>query len=190
MIEIRAPFLLLPIVLAADGSVLAIEDGQFDLLNFVMFATVLVILHITVNTLNEYYDHKSGIDLHTKRTMFNGGSGIIQAGLIEPREVLTVAIGCYALAALLSAYLIIAVSWLLVAVIVPGMLFALFYTQVFARNMFGEVVIGLGLGSLPVIGAYLVQNQEVTPLDTPGHYLWLADLQPSAPQRISRRGSG
>ncbi len=61
---------------------------------------------------------------------------------------------------MLSVYLILAISWLLLLIIIPGMLFALFYTQIFARSMLGEVVAGLGLGSLPVIGAYLVQVQN------------------------------
>jgi 1,4-dihydroxy-2-naphthoate octaprenyltransferase len=48
----------------------------------------------------------------------------------------------------------------MVLVFIPGMLFAPFYTQIFARNVLGEVA--AGLGSLPVIGAYLVQTQDLS----------------------------
>jgi len=33
--------------------------------------------HVSVNTLNEYYDFKSGLDLETIRTPFSGGSGAL-----------------------------------------------------------------------------------------------------------------
>jgi 1,4-dihydroxy-2-naphthoate polyprenyltransferase len=126
----------------------------------VLFTIVLLLLHISVNTLNDFYDDKTGIDAHVNRTMFNGGSGVIQAGLLTSKEVFDAAIACVVLALALSAYLVLTVSMLLLLIVIPGFLFALLYTQFFARNMLGEVAAGLGLGCLPVIGAYLVQIQE------------------------------
>ncbi len=35
--------------------------------------------HISVNALNEYHDFRSGLDLHTMRTPFSGGSGTLPA---------------------------------------------------------------------------------------------------------------
>lgn len=159
MIEIRVPFLLLPIVLSLVGASLAYHDGHFDLLGFLMFTAVLVLLHITVNTLNEYYDDKYGIDHNQRqRTAFNGGTGMIQAGRVKPRQVLGVAIGTAALGFLLGLYLVFTVGLSLLPLLLIGMFFALFYTQIFARNMLGEVSAGLGLGLLPVVGAYMVQT--------------------------------
>jgi len=157
MIEVRAPFLLLPVILSLVGSSLALYNGHLDIVNVVLFTAVLVLLHITVNTLNEYYDHKTGIDAHTRRTIFNGGTGILQEGRLTPRQVLRAAVGCFVLAAVLSSYLVLKVGPALVPLVVLGMIFALFYTQIFARNMLGEIAAGLGLGTLPVLGAYMVQ---------------------------------
>lgn len=157
MIEVRAPFLLLPVILALVGSSLALYHGSLDVVNLALFTAVLVLLHVTVNTLNEYFDHRTGIDSHTRRTMFNGGTGILQEGRLSPRQVLRAAIGCFVLAALLSSYLVAKVGLALVPLVVLGMVFALFYTQLFARNMLGEIAAGLGLGTLPVLGAYMVQ---------------------------------
>ncbi len=156
MVEVRAPFLLLPIILSLVGSFLALNNGAFDVINFILFTAVLLLLHVTVNTLNEYYDHKTGIDLHTKRTMFNGGTGTLQNGLLTPRQVLGMAIACFVISALISAVLVARVGLVLVPLVVLGMVFALFYTQIFARNMLGEISAGLGLGFLPVVGAYMV----------------------------------
>ena len=33
----------------------------------------LLLAHISVNTLNDYFDYRSGIDLETRRTPFSGG---------------------------------------------------------------------------------------------------------------------
>lgn len=163
MMEIRAQYLLLPVILSMVGGMLALHNGAFDTVNFLLFTGVMVLLHITVNTLNDYYDHKTGIDLHTQRTMFNGGTGIIQAGLLTPKQVLGAALASYLAALGLSAYLVLTVGPALLPLVLLGMVFALFYTQGFARNMTGEIAAGLGLGFLPVLGAYMVHLPEVTP---------------------------
>lgn len=163
MVEIRAPFLLLPLVLSLVGGVLAYHDGSFDHLNFLLFTAVLLLLHITVNTLNEYYDDRTGIDHNQRmRSAFNGGTGMLQAGLVRPRQVLGVAIGSMVLGLVLGMYLVITVSWTLLPVLLLGTLFAIFYTQIFARNMLGEVAAGLGLGVLPILGAYMVQTASLS----------------------------
>lgn len=163
MMEIRAQYLLLPVILSVVGGSLAMYNGAFDPINFLLFTAIMVLLHITVNTLNDYYDHKTGVDLHTNRTMFNGGTGIIQAGLLTPRQVMNAARLTYLLAAVMSAYLIANVGLELLPLVVLGMVFALFYTQTFARNMTGEIAAGLGLGFLPVLGAYMVHLPELNP---------------------------
>jgi 1,4-dihydroxy-2-naphthoate octaprenyltransferase len=163
MVEIRAPFLLLPIILSFVGGLMAFYDGNFNSLYFGLFTAILVLLHITVNTLNEYFDHKTGIDFNTRRTMFNGGSGILQAGLLTPKQVLRVASACFVIAALISAYLLYNVGLVLLPIVVLGMLFSLFYTQLFARKLLGEISAGLGLGFLPILGSYMVNTGTISP---------------------------
>lgn len=161
-LEVRAPFLILPVILSALGSALGSYQGfLFDFKHFLAFTAVLVLLHVTVNTLNEYYDHMLGIDYHTQRTMYNGGSGVLQQGILQPEEAFKAAMLCFALATLLGIYLLISVGIILLPIIVLGMLFSLFYTQVFARNMLGELSAGLGLGFLPVLGAFMVQSHTI-----------------------------
>lgn len=162
MMEIRAQYLLLPVILSVVGGLLALHNGAFDPFNFVLYTAIMVFLHITVNTLNDYYDHQTGVDELTKRTMFNGGTGIIQAGLLTPRQVMKVAVLSYLAALVMSIYLVVRVGPSLLPLVVLGMVFALFYTQAFARNMMGEIAAGLGLGFLPVLGAYMVHLPEVT----------------------------
>jgi len=163
-LEIRAPFLILPLILSALGTAMAFFEGSpINPLVFMAFTLVLVLLHVTVNTLNEFYDHRTGIDFHTERSMFNGGSGILQEGLLLPKQVFNVATISFFLALVLSVYLLISVGLILLPIIILGMIFALFYTQIFARNMLGEISAGLGLGALPVLGAFLVQTSTLSP---------------------------
>ena len=58
-------------------------DGAFSWSATLLALIALVALHIAVNALNEASDMKTGIDLHTTRTPFSGGSGTIQAGAID-----------------------------------------------------------------------------------------------------------
>jgi 1,4-dihydroxy-2-naphthoate octaprenyltransferase len=162
LLEIRAPFLLLPVTLSFVGSSLAIYEGHFDSFRFLLFTAVLVLFHVSVNTLNEYYDYKTGIDQNTTRTMFSGGSGMLQAGLLKPEKVLQVALICFVAGAALSAYVLYVVGVILLPIIILGMIFVAFYTQLFARIMLGEIVAGLGLGFLPVLGAYMIQTSSVS----------------------------
>ena len=52
----------------------------------------LILTHMSVNSLNDYFDYRSGIDKVTNRTPFSGGSGMLKEGLLAPREVLLIGI--------------------------------------------------------------------------------------------------
>ena len=73
-LETRPQFLLLSVVLAFLGTTIAWYDGDFHL-GYAMLAFLgLLLCHISVNVLNDYFDYKSGIDLEAKRTPFSGGA--------------------------------------------------------------------------------------------------------------------
>src|SRR5512139_1457738 len=77
----RGPFLLLPPTLIAAGSAAAAYDGRFVWPHALAGLAGLVALHAAVNALNEASDFSTGIDLHTTRTPFSGGSGTLPSGL-------------------------------------------------------------------------------------------------------------
>lgn len=160
--EIRASFLILPIIMSSLGSSLAFLEGYFDSIKFLIFTSALILMHITVNTLNELDDYRTGIDWHTRKTPFSGGSGILQAGLLTPEEVRKATLVCFLVGLALCIYLLIDIGLILLPIIIPGIVFTLLYTRVFARSFMGEVTAGLGLGFLPVLGAYVVQTSRIT----------------------------
>jgi len=86
-LETRPQFLLLSVVLAFLGTCIAWYDGAFHLFYALLAFLGILLTHISVNTLNDYWDYKTGIDLAVERTPFSGGSGILPSGSLKPGQV-------------------------------------------------------------------------------------------------------
>ena len=156
--EARPQFLILSIVLAILGTAIAFYDGFFNL-GFAIIAFVgLLLTHISVNTLNDYFDYKSGIDLNAQRTPFSGGSGILPADKMRPKQVLWLGIISFILAIPIGIYFCIVSGWLLLPLLVVAAICILLYTSVILKTPYPEWAAGLGLGFLPVVGMYFVQS--------------------------------
>ena len=154
----RAPFLLLPVTLVAAGAAAAAYGGQFSWSRTLLALVGLVAAHVGVNVLNEVSDMRTGIDFHTRRTPFSGGSGTLPGRAMSTRSATVFGLGACAVALAVGIWLTTRVGWLLLPVMALGAVAILFYTEFFARAGVGEVFAGLGLGALPVWGAALVQG--------------------------------
>jgi 1,4-dihydroxy-2-naphthoate octaprenyltransferase len=156
-LELRPPFLLLSVLLVPIGTAVAWHQGSFNLAYFLLAWVGAVLAHISVNVLNDYFDYRSRLDFHTQRTPFSGGSGILTAGLLEPTKVYILGVASLLIAAVIGAYFITVRGWGLLPILLIGGLAAYFYTPLFSRWRIGELLAGLGLGTLVVLGAYFVQ---------------------------------
>ncbi|MBE0481522.1 MAG: prenyltransferase [Dehalococcoidia bacterium] len=156
--ETRPLFLSGSFALAFVGTSAARSEGSFNLQHAVLAFCGLLMWHMSVQVLNDYFDHRSGIDLRTRRTPFSGGSGILPARLLEPGAVLVFGLLTFVLALPLWAWLVARSGLLLVPVLAVGGAFVLLYTPVLARSIVPEVFSGLGLGALPVLMFYFVQT--------------------------------
>ena len=96
----RAPFLVLtPVCVFLGLSAVVANDADVSLLLLALALLGALFAHVSVNTLNEYFDFKSGLDLVTIKTPFSGGSGALPK---NPEMVGTVlAIGSISLMATL-----------------------------------------------------------------------------------------
>jgi 1,4-dihydroxy-2-naphthoate octaprenyltransferase len=159
----RVPFLLLPVTLVASGAAAAAYEGQFSWSRAAVALVGLVALHLAVNVLNEWSDMRTGIDLHTERTPFSGGSGTLPAGAISSKATLAFGLAAAAAGLAIGVWFLTQIGWVLLPVMIAGAVCVLAYTDVLARIGVGEVAAGLGLGGLPVIGAALVQNGTLGP---------------------------
>jgi 1,4-dihydroxy-2-naphthoate octaprenyltransferase len=127
---------------------------------FILAIIGLVLLHISVNTLNDYNDFKSGVDLKVKRTPFSGGSGMLPAGIVTPKAALALGLGSIILALPIGIYFIMERGTTLLPLFAIGAIMILFYTTFFTKLGFGmaEIIAGLGLGCLPVLGTFMIMS--------------------------------
>jgi 1,4-dihydroxy-2-naphthoate polyprenyltransferase len=157
--QTRANFLLLAVFLNAIGIGLAYKylpaGSDLNLVDIILIIMGTAASHVSVNLFNEYSDYKSGIDFHTKRTPFNGGSGMLTQGLTKPGAVLAAAIGTLLFASGIGIYYAYITHWILFLIIGIGALSIIGYTEVMAKYLLGELFAGLALGSLVVVGTFI-----------------------------------
>lgn len=160
--ETRPQFLLLSIILIFLGTCIAWYYNFFNFWNALLAFVGLLLLHISVNVLNDYFDYRSGIDLEVKRTPFSGGSGILPAKLLSPEAAFRFGIICFLLSIPIGIYFVISKGWPLLPLLVIGAICVPLYTTHITKLGWPEWAPGLGLGALPVLGAYYVQSGRYT----------------------------
>jgi 1,4-dihydroxy-2-naphthoate octaprenyltransferase len=160
---IRAPFLLLSVTLVASGAAAAAYEGAFSWTRTVVALIGLVALHAAVDALNEASDMRTGIDLHTRRSPFSGGSGTLPAGHLPERTAWIVGYVAFAIGFVCGVWFLFQVGWVLLPILLAGAVCVLAYTDFLARIGVGEIAAGLGLGALPVMGTALVQDGTLGP---------------------------
>jgi 1,4-dihydroxy-2-naphthoate octaprenyltransferase len=150
------------VVLAFLGTCIAWYNGAFHLGHAILAFIGLLLCHISVNVLNDYYDYKSGIDLKTRRTPFSGGSGFLPAASLKPEHVFRFGLACFLLAVPIGIYFVLVSGWFLLPLLVVGAICILLYTPLLTKLDWPEWSPWVGLGALPVLGTYFVQTGEYT----------------------------
>lgn len=159
-LETRPQFLVLTVMLIFLGTCMAWYDGAFHIGHALLAFIGLLLCHISVNVLNDYYDYRSGIDLKTKRTPFSGGSGILPAASLKPGQVFWFGLICLLLAVPIGIYFILVTNWQLLPLLLVGGICILLYTPFITKIAWPEWSPGVGMGTLPVLGAYFVQTSS------------------------------
>ncbi|AFM27693.1 prenyltransferase [Desulfomonile tiedjei] len=154
---VRVQFLSLSVVLVFLGTSIAVSEGLHNPGYSVLALLGLLLLHASVNLLNDYSDYHSGIDFATNATPFSGGSGMLIAGRIAPSAALCVGIACVVVNIVIGLYFVKVTNWQLMPLLLVGVFTVCCYTDVLARCTLGEIFAGLGLGLLPVLGCYFIQ---------------------------------
>ncbi|MBS3806138.1 MAG: prenyltransferase [Bacteroidales bacterium] len=174
--EMRAPFLILAVLLVAIGLAFGWkyhpEGTTFNPLHAFLLLVGVVSSHISVNLFNEYSDNKTKIDHNTKRTPFSGGSGVLSSGKLSERSVLQAAVGTLTLALAIGIYFAVTIHWIILLLAGIGAFSILFYTTVLTKFQLGELFSGLALGTFVVLGSYVVMTgspemaiKDLFPLD-------------------------
>ena len=122
-----------------------------------------VCAHLSVNTLNEYLDFRSGLDLTSERTPFSGGSGTLREHPEMAPVVLRIAVGCLTITTLIGLYFLFVRGWPILPLGALGILVIVVYTSWITRlPLVSLIVTGLGFGLLMVQGTNYVLTGEFT----------------------------
>lgn len=170
----RLPFLILSPVCVFLGLSTALATGatvHYHILALILL--VAISAHVSVNTLNEYHDFRSGLDFLTRKTLFSGGSGALPANPEMAGRVLLASAAALLVTLLIGIYFV----WLrgLPAALIglAGIALILAYTSWLTRSPWACLLApGLGFGLLIVIGTHYILTGQFCPL------AWLAALVP------------
>jgi len=152
--ELRAPFLLLPVIFVPVGLAIAWSHGHFNLLYAVLTVAGVVSLHASVNVLNDYFDFRSGIDLATTPTPFSGGSTILPSKLMAPNSVLGMGVLFLGVGIAIGSYFVYSFAFdpFLIAIVAVAALSVVSYSSVTSK---------LGIGELELAGRRIGGRAEV-----------------------------
>ena len=162
--SIRAPFLVLTPVCVFLGLSTVIAN-KVDISPVLLALALLgaLLAHVGVNTLNEYLDFKSGLDLATTKTPFSGGSGALPQ---HPEMASTVlAIGIISLSALflIGIFFVWKYQFGVLPIGITGLILIITYTEWINRHpLLCLFAPGLGFGFLMVVGTQFVLQGEYT----------------------------
>jgi 1,4-dihydroxy-2-naphthoate polyprenyltransferase len=158
LMVMRAPFLPLSLILAFLGAAIAWYDGFFHIGYALLAGFGILMGHISVDTLNEYFDFKSGIDLNTEKTPFSGGSGALPQGLLTAKQALWLGLGSFIIIIPIGVYFVLTTGWALLPMLLVAAICILIYSPIILKMPWPEWAPGLGLGAIPVLGMYFVQT--------------------------------
>jgi 1,4-dihydroxy-2-naphthoate octaprenyltransferase len=166
--ELRAPFFTASFVPVILGAVMAWHGTHsFDLFYFILTLIGVLALHAATNTLNDYFDYRSGNDLINREANrpFDGGSPFIVEGRLQAESVYRFGVSALLLGVGIGLFLAWKRGWPIVPLGLIGVGTAYFYVEprvkLAARGL-GEMLTGLCFGPLVVIGAYYVQAQSLS----------------------------
>ncbi len=189
---LRAPFFtatLVPVLLGATiawGDLRATGAQTWDWARFAWMLLGALLAHAGTNLANDYGDHLSRNDEWNKvPSPFNGGSRVIQAGLLAPWKIALAAALCFAGTVAVGLYLnadiggapfaATPILWAGLAGCALGAAYTLGPFRLSYRG-FGEVAVALGFGPVMVLGAHYVMSAGAT-----APWNWGAPLLASLP---------
>ena len=154
---IRIRFLLASVIAVSNGLAISYwKTETIDPLHAVLTFVGVAFLHASVDLLNDYWDHKRGIDSATTRTKFSGGTGVLPENLLTPKAVYTAGVVFLILGAAVGAYFV-AIRGVTIAVILGFAVVAIyFYSTSIVNSGIGELFVAIK-GAMIVLGTFYVQ---------------------------------
>ena len=159
---VRLRFLLASVIAVSAGIAVSWNEGAvLNLYNAALTMLGVVLLHASVDVLNDYWDFKRGIDTRTKRTPFSGGTGVLPEKILQAKDVRTVGLGLLVAGASVGAYFV-ATSGLTIAVLLGFAIVSIyFYSTRIVDSGLAEVFVAVK-GTMIVLGSAFIQQGVIT----------------------------
>ncbi len=172
--SMRLPFLVItPACIFLGLSIVVNNRFTVDIRLLLLALLGAVLAHVCVNTMNEYFDFKSGLDQKTKRTLFSGGSGALPQNPEMEIIVLAVGIACLIGTLIVGIFFVWKYGPGIIPIGVAGLVLIISYTPWITKQPFLCLIApGLGFGFLMVAGTYIALTGEHSP------FSWLVGIVP------------
>ena len=159
---IRVRFLLASVIAVSVG--LAItwwHTSTITIFDAILTMCGVLVLHASVDLLNDYWDFKRGIDTTTNRTKMSGGSGVLPEGLLKPTQVYAAGIAFLIIGTVIGIYFV-ATDGIIIGIILAFAVISIyFYSTKIIDWGLAEVFVAIK-GSMIVMGTYFVQTSQIT----------------------------
>lgn len=142
------------------AAIIALQDGVFNPLYFILSLLGVMALQTAANLINEYSDYRRGSD-ELKQA---GQSMTLKNKLLSAEEIRNGAIAATLAGSLIGLFLLAQSGPYLWAIGIGGVLVAITYTAgpfPLAYNGLGEVAAGIFMGPMIVLGAYYVMAPDI-----------------------------
>lgn len=143
------------------GTAAAVSRGHFR--PGVLFAALAssLLIQVGTNYTNDYFDYRQGADSPGRL----GPVRLLQDGLVEPRQVLSAGLLCYAAAAVLGVYLVYVGGWPILLIGVLSILSGIAYTggpYPLGYHGLGDLFVFVFFGLVAVVGTYYLHTGSVS----------------------------
>ena len=159
---VRVRFLLSSVVaVALGGAVSAYTHHTINIPDIAVVAAGVLMLHASVDLLNDYRDYKRGIDQRLRQTGMSGGTGVLPEGLLRPEAVRRAGMVCLAAGAAVGTYYIIMHGAVVAALLGFAVVSIYFYSTRIVDWGLGEFMVAVK-GTMIVLGTYYIQTGTIT----------------------------
>ncbi|MBI5860188.1 MAG: prenyltransferase [Nitrosarchaeum sp.] len=159
---IRIRFLLASVIAVSVGLAISWhQNSPIDPFDAVLTFTGVLVLHASVDLLNDYWDYKRGIDTVTTRTKMSGGTGVLPEGLLKPSDVYRAGIGFLILGSVIGFYFVFANGIIIAAILGFAILSIYFYSTKIVNSGLAEFFVAVK-GTMIVVGTYFIQSNQIT----------------------------
>ncbi|TLY11736.1 MAG: prenyltransferase [Thaumarchaeota archaeon] len=155
---IRIRFLLASVIAVSNGLAIAYwKTGTIDPISAILTYIGVIFLHASVDLLNDYWDHKRGIDDVTTRTKFSGGTGVLPENLLTPNAVYVAGVIFLILGASIGAYFVVTRGFTIAVILGFAVVSIYFYSTSIVNAGLGELFVAIK-GAMIVLGTFYVQS--------------------------------